>query len=226
MGSRMYLAGHRGVIMSNQPVLRDFDSVATRWDQEPRRVQLARKVVDAIMSEARPLQAMRVLDFGCGTGLVTLALASLVQEIVAADSSQGMLEQLANKFAASGISNVQPFLLPLDGAGQLPDRFDLVVSSMTMHHIADVAALVKRFNSILKPGGQLCIADLESEDGSFHDDPTGIQHNGFAVSEMEHYFCDAGFRSVRTVPVMDILKTRDGQQHHYPVNMTIGRRED
>jgi len=118
MGSRVYLAGSsNGVIMNNQQMLRDFDSVAASWDQEPRRVQLARKVVDAISCEARPLQAMRVLDFGCGTGLVTLALASQVQEIVAADSSQGMLEQLANKLGASGISNVQPFCCHLTGQG-------------------------------------------------------------------------------------------------------------
>jgi len=64
MGSRVYLAGSsNGVIMNNQQMLRDFDSVAASWDQEPRRVQLARKVVDAISCEARPLQAMRVLDF-------------------------------------------------------------------------------------------------------------------------------------------------------------------
>ncbi len=223
----MYLADNREcVTMSNQSVLRDFDRAAARWDQEPRRVELARTVADAIICEVPPQQGMRALDFGCGTGLVTLALAPQVQEMVAADSSQGMLEQLVSKFSESGISNVQPFLLPLDGAGQLPDQFDLVVSSMTMHHIKDVAALVKRFHQVLKPAGWLCIADLQSEDGSFHDDPTGIQHNGFTVSEMEQYFCAAGFHSVRTVPVMEILKTRAGQQHHYPVNLTVGRRED
>lgn len=206
--------------------LRDFDRVAARWDLEPRRVLLAGTVADVIIRETQPKKNMRALDFGCGTGLVTLALASQVQEVVAADSSHGMLEQLANKLAESGISNVQPFVLPLDGAGQLPDQFDLVVSSMTMHHIVDVAALVKRFHMILKPGGQLCIADLESEDGSFHDDPTGIRHNGFAAHEMEQYFEAAGFRSVCTVPVMEILKNHAGQQHHYPVNLTVGRRED
>jgi len=80
------------VPMSQQ--LRDFNAVASKWDQEPRRVLLASAVSGAIIRNAGPNQTMRVLDFGAGTGLVTLALAPLVQEMVAADSSRGMLEQL------------------------------------------------------------------------------------------------------------------------------------
>ncbi len=212
---------------TKQP-LRDFDQAAARWDQEPRRVQLAHAVADGIIKEARPCTATRMLDFGCGTGLVTLALAPLVGEIVAADSSQGMLEQLTDKCVTGGITMVKPLLLPPDGSGALPDgeRFDLVVSSMTMHHIADVGGLVKRFHDSLLSGGQLCIADLDREDGSFHDDPTGVQHNGFSRAEMESFLSSAGFVDIRTVRVWEVRKSRPEGDQIYPVHLTIGRCTD
>lgn len=204
--------------------VRDFDSVAVRWDQQPRRVELARAVSIAMIRETQPDKAMRVLDFGCGTGLVTLALAPLVREVIAADSSQGMLEQLSSKLLDTGISNVRPYLIPHDGTGTLPIPVDLVVSSMTMHHVADVDGLIKRFQAMLNPGGQLCIADLDAEDGSFHDDPTGIAHHGFCSLEMERLFSEAGFRDVHTVRVMDVEKQRGSDIQRYPVNLTTGRR--
>lgn len=206
--------------------LRDFDQAAASWDQKPRRVLLARKVVEMIIAEAHPTKTQKALDFGCGTGLVTLGLAPVVGEITAADSSPGMLEQLTAKLSASGIANVRPVLIPHDGVGTLSGRFDLVVSSMTMHHIADVAGIIRQFHDLLAPGGQLAIADLDAEDGSFHDDPTGIQHHGFSVATMENWFITAGLTGVRTLPVMEIQKERASGVASYGVNLTIGRRSD
>lgn len=206
--------------------IRDFDSIAARWDLEPRRVQLARAVADMIVREASPKPDMKGLDFGCGTGLVTLVLSTQLQEIVAADSSKGMLDQLSVKLAEADISNVQPLLLDLECAQPIPGPFDLIVSSMTMHHIEDVGPLFKKFRAALRSGGALCIADLETEDGHFHDDPTGIQHHGFAVAEMEQLFRDAGFGNIRTVRVCSVTKQREGIQQDYPVNLTIGAAED
>lgn len=208
----------------NTKQIRDFDSVAAHWDQQLRRVELARAVSIAMIRETQPNKAMRVLDFGCGTGLVTLALAPLVNEVIAADSSQGMLEQLSGKLMDTGISNVRPFLITHDGAETLPTPVDLVVSSMTMHHIADVGGLIKSFLNTLSPGGQLCVADLDAEDGSFHDDPTGIEHHGFSSQDMEHLFSEAGFSDIRTVRVTDVEKQRGITSQHYPVNLTTGRR--
>ena len=54
---------------------RDFDAAAAAWDEEPRRVKLAGEIAAAICAKL-PLSAeWDALDFGCGTGLVTLQLS-------------------------------------------------------------------------------------------------------------------------------------------------------
>ena len=56
---------------------------------------------------------------------------------------------------------------------------DLVVSSMVLHHLPDVAAAFRRLRACLSVGGWIAVADLDAEDGSFHSDRTGVFHNGF-----------------------------------------------
>ncbi len=68
-----------------------FDTAATDWDKENMRIELAR----AISSQIALLSLhddMRAMEYGCGTGLVGLALANRLASLVAADSSPGMLE--------------------------------------------------------------------------------------------------------------------------------------
>lgn len=202
--------------------IRDFDSVAAKWDKEPRRVKLANDVASAIIREAKPKKSEKVLDYGCGTGLVTLALLPYVAEVVAADSSKGMLAQLEQKLQEAGITEVKTCFVSLESPCSLEPGFDLVVSSMTMHHVVDVSAQVLNFKGLLRQGGRLCIADLDKEDGTFHDDPTGIAHHGFSNIEMELFFRSAGFSNIRTVRVATIQKPVDSGLREYHVNLTLG----
>ncbi len=205
--------------------MRDFDSAAAEWDNLPRRVMLARAVSEAIISKL-DRKVSRALDFGCGTGLVTLALSSVCNEVIAADTSTGMLEQLEKKLAGSGIINVTPLHISGEPDTALPQGFDIVVSSMTMHHIDDVASLISKFSSMLNPGGILCIADLDSEDGTFHDTPEGIRHHGFSAEAMTFYFLDAGLEGLSSETVYTVIKERDGKSDKYPVILTSGHRRD
>ncbi len=68
---------------------KDFNKEAAQWDANPGRVKLANEVADAIIREAAPASNMDALDFGCGTGLVTLRLQPLVRTIIGVDSSAG-----------------------------------------------------------------------------------------------------------------------------------------
>jgi len=203
---------------------RDFDSVAAGWDQEPRRVKLAQEVVDAMRRELPLSRDMEALDYGCGSGLVTLGLQPFVGRITGADSSQGMLDVLKGKLREQEIGNVATKLLDLEQQ-RLDTSYDLIVSSMTMHHVQDVQALIGSLVLSLKAGGWLALADLESEDGSFHDDPTGTFHQGFAGDFLVDQFSRNGLSDVRTVSAATIEKKDvNGVVRQYPVLLCLGRK--
>ena len=158
---------------------RDFDSAAATWDENPGRVKMAHDVARAVIETIQPGPAMDVLDFGCGTGLLTLALQPHVRTITAVDSSQGMLDVLDTKIRAQKIANVRTRRVDLEKGDTLTGQFDLVVSSMTFHHIRDTGMLLDRMAEILKPAGRIAIADLDSDEGKFHDTNDGVFHYGF-----------------------------------------------
>ncbi|HLO67864.1 MAG TPA: methyltransferase domain-containing protein [Holophaga sp.] len=171
-----------------------FDAAAAGWDQEQRRVRMALDVAGAILDRVRPGADWRVLDFGAGTGLVTLALAPHVGTMTGADTSAGMLGQLEAKAAAQGLPLA---VRHLDGALDLGGPYDLIVSSMTLHHVADVPGLLPRLAAALAPGGRVALADLEPEDGSFHGgDASDVFHKGFEPLTVKAWLEAAGFRDV------------------------------
>ncbi len=202
----------------------DFNTRAHQWDALPRRVALAHAVVATLCEEVVLDTDMQVLDFGCGTGLVTTDLIPHVKHVYGMDSSAGMLEQLAQKLTQEQTSSVTLMQVAPDEVPVVPCDLDVIVSSMTMHHIPDISPLFEVFTAALRPGGILAIADLAAEDGTFHDDATGIAHHGFSVETMEGYCRQAGLVDVRTVPVITIRKEREGKESDYLVQMTIARR--
>ena len=176
---------------------RNFNAEAATWDENPGRVMMARDVARAILGTVQPGPDMDVLDFGCGTGLLTLALQPHVRTITAVDSSQGMLDVLDVKIREQNLANVRTRLVDLDRRDELPGPFDLAVSSMTFHHIRDVGMLLDRIAGVLRPAGRIAVADLDSDEGKFHDSDDSVFHNGFDRCVMMKSFETAGFSSVR-----------------------------
>jgi len=204
---------------------RDFDKEAAAWDENPGRVKLANEVADAIIREAQPTSSMDALDYGCGTGLVTLRLQPLVRSIVGADSSAGMLGMLQAKTAKQHLTNVQTSLVDFEHGGTVPGQFHLVVSSMTLHHVQDTAVLFKQWYELLLPGGVLAVADLDTEDGSFHGDNTGVRHLGFDRQSLGGLLRNAGFSSIRdTTAATMVREIAGGGSRPFPVFLLIARK--
>jgi predicted TPR repeat methyltransferase len=198
---------------------RDFDAVAGIWDEEPRRVKLAGEIAAAICSRLNLSTDWDALDLGCGTGLVTLALAPRLGSITGIDSSCAMLEKLAEKVQVSGIANVKTALSDLS-AGEIPDgNFHLIVSAMTLHHIPDPETLLSSLTSRLYPGGWIAFADLETEDGSFHEDPTGVFHHGFSRAELTALLERSGYVSISITEATAIQKG----DRTYPVLLVLAQ---
>ncbi|HNX17517.1 MAG TPA: class I SAM-dependent methyltransferase [Methanoregula sp.] len=202
---------------------RDFDTAAATWDENPRRVKTANDVAQAILATVPLDPAMDVLDFGCGTGLLTLALQPYVHAVTAVDNSRGMLEVLDKKVQKQGFCNIRTQPVDLEKGDTLTGQFDLVTSSMTFHHIKDVGLLLEKIYNVTKPGGTIAIADLDSDEGKFHDSNEGIFHFGFDRHMMKKYFEAAGFVAVRNRTAAIVQKTRpDGKIQTFTVFLMTG----
>ncbi|MGD9947178.1 MAG: class I SAM-dependent methyltransferase [Desulfobulbus sp.] len=186
---------------------RNFNLAAEHWDERPQRVQLAKEIADAILRQLPETSTLDVLDFGCGTGLLTLQLQPLVHSITGVDSSDGMLNVLNSKIANLKLANARTFQCNIEQGDVLPGKYDLIVSSMTFHHVREIEPLLSQFHTVLAFGGQLCVADLDQEEGRFHEDNTGVFHFGFDREQLQQMFHQAGFSQVRSQTATQIVKS-------------------
>jgi len=109
-----------------------------------------------------------VLDFGSGTGNLALRIAERgARSVAAVDLSPGMCAVLRRKLASKSCAQkvrdrIQIYQEALTHADQLASRrFDLVVSSLTMHHLGELPSLLSLLASFLRVGGCLVVLDLE-----------------------------------------------------------------
>lgn len=170
-----------------------FDERAATWD-EPAQVDQARAAARAVAAAVDLHPTMRVLEYGSGTGLVAQNLADRVGPLTLADPSVGMRDAARAK-VDTGELPAGTRIWDLDlGRGEVPDeRFDLVVTVMALHHVPHLAPVLHGFARLLAEGGQLCIVDLEAEDGSFHDSAEFHAHHGFDPEELTEQVEEAGF---------------------------------
>ena len=199
---------------------RDFNQEALVWDDNPARVKLAEDVAAAMMREVVLRSDMDVLDFGCGTGLIALKLAPEVRSVTGADLSRGMLDVLEAKVARQGLPHVSTRHLEKDG--DLGGPYDVIVSSMTFHHIEEIESLLVQFHRALKPEGVVCIADLDLDQGEFHADNTGVFHGGFERTALRELFEKSGFSSVTVSTAAEMAKLgRAGELRKFGIFLLV-----
>lgn len=194
-----------------------FQHKAESYEQDPHRVDNVGNIANAIMQQFALHKEMSLMDFGSGTGLLLERIAPYVGKITAVDVSEAMNQQLASKQARLPCALE---LLPINLTQQdLPQRFDGIISSMTLHHIENVPALLAKFRAMLNDDGFIAIADLDSEDGSFHTDDTGVHHLGFDRVRLSRQAQDAGFYDVQIVDASVVQKN----QRQYSVFLLAAR---
>jgi SAM-dependent methyltransferase len=127
---------------------------------------------------------------------------------------------------AFGLTNAAAIALDLSSDPVPDSRFDLIVSSMALHHIKEPARLLKRFYDLLLPGGCLGIADLDREDGAFHKDNTGVAHFGFERPQLKRLLEEAGFSKVRDITATTAIRIdKENSRREFSVFLMIAERE-
>ena len=163
----------------------DFNHKAETFDS-PKNIFLANLVCQAVEKQINVLSDKEILDFGGGTGLLTLPLAKQTKSVTLVDISEKMLEQARLKAEQQEIKNIQ-FLKQDLLKNPLKQEFDLIVVCRVLHHMPDLDATLSLFYQHLKEDGQLLLADFTK---------TEANHHGFDLAELEKQLIEHGFSSV------------------------------
>lgn len=207
-----------------EQVRRDFEAVASKWDSNPTRLKIAQDVGDAILSMVQLTPQMDVLDYGCGTGLIAIRLQPQVRSVCGADSSPAMIAVLQDKIATLKPGNVSTQRVDFERGAHAVGQYDLIVSSMVTHHIPDTAALLREWKRLLRPRGQIAFADLDSEDGAFHGDNTGVFHLGFDRTALRKLLLAEGYTDVRDTTATVVRKEVEGKMREFPIFLIVAHK--
>ncbi len=176
----------------------NFDRYAKNWDTDFR-INRAKEIANEIESTIDCNKNDAAMEFGCGTGLISFNLIDRFKSITLIDSSGGMIDILNNKIAKFDIKNMSTYHLDITADAKPDSRYDVIYTSMVLHHIEDTRDIIKQFYTLLNDKGQLCIIDLNKEDGRFHKNRREFKgHNGFDQAELKRILLDTGFENVET----------------------------
>jgi ubiquinone/menaquinone biosynthesis C-methylase UbiE len=138
-----------------------WDERVEAWD-EVAMSEAFLAIRDRLLELAEPLGGDRVIDLGAGTGLLSLALAPRVRELIAVDISERMLERLDDAATVDGIHNIRTVAADLRRLPLEDESATLVVSNYAFHHLDDAGKelALAEARRILSPGGRLVICDM------------------------------------------------------------------
>ena len=170
----------------------EFDLKASGWDLNPMHMERSEAVAKQILVRIQIQPWMKALEYGAGTGITSFLLKDNLKEMTMMDNSSEMVRVMNEKIEAAKAKNLKALFFDLEKDSYTAKKFDLVMTQMTLHHVADTENIIKKFYNLLNPGGYLAIADLYIEDGSFHGEGfTG--HKGFDPEALSVMISDKGF---------------------------------
>lgn len=170
--------------MSNQL----FDGIAKKYDTE-KQIELAKIIEVEVLKELNESKDKALLDYGSGTGLVSLGLSDYVKELFLVDSSKEMTAIATQKISEKQITNAKAVCHNL-----LEEEFDLKVDiilvSLVLLHIPNTELILIKLYNQLKSGGQLIIVDFDLNE-KINDSRV---HNGFEQNDLKGKLLEAGFK--------------------------------
>ncbi|MCX6308772.1 MAG: class I SAM-dependent methyltransferase [Bacteroidia bacterium] len=200
----------------------DFNNAARSWDSNNIHAQRSEAIAKNLLARIEVQPEMKALEFGAGTGILSFMLADRFSSITMMDAASEMVAVMQEKVEAFPIKNLHPVLFDLTKEPYESETFDCVFTQMALHHVSDTQDILNRFFELLDKGGYLVVADLYSEDGSFHGE--GFDgHNGFDAVELEEKMKKAGFLNVQTETCFTMQKMSPEGMKDFPIFLMIAR---
>lgn len=166
-----------------------FDDMAKRYDSE-KQIELAKIMTAEVRKKLQNAKSKKLIDYGSGTGLVSLALTDLVESALLIDSSEQMQEVVKAKIAHQGLKNVQA--LHTDFTKEFPTvKADIVLMSLVLLHIPETKTILQNLYDLLNEDGQLIIVDFDENEEVSHP----LIHSGFSHEALKQVLAEVGFKS-------------------------------
>ena len=199
-----------------------FKGRAKDWDNDSR-IKRSKIVAEKINEIIGNKKYNSIMEYGCATGLISLNLCDKFKKVTLMDSEKEMIKIVKEKLDKCKISNVLPIQIDLMNEAYNGEKFDLIYTSLTLHHIPDTENIIKIFYNLLNENGILCIIDLDKEDGSFHINQKDFNgHNGFEHSYMENIFESVGFSNIKSDTFYNGEKIYKERAIPYSLFYTVG----
>jgi 2-polyprenyl-6-hydroxyphenyl methylase/3-demethylubiquinone-9 3-methyltransferase len=119
------------------------------------------------IEQAARLQDARVLDVGCGGGILSEAMARNGARVLGVDLAQAVLDVAELHALESRVPVEYRAIAAEELAAAQPDSFDLVTCMEMLEHVPDPAATLKALAALVKPGGDVIVSTLNRKPQAF-----------------------------------------------------------
>ena len=202
-----------------------FDEVAKDWDKNLVHLIRAEAIANKMLNSIPIKKSMKALEFGAGTGLLGIELKNYFNEITLMDNSVEMNNIAVSKIQKAGINNIKTIVFDLEKNKYIDEKFDIIYSQMSLHHVVNIEEIILKFHEMLNPKGFLSIADLYKEDGTFHDDDQKVQF-GFEPEDLVNMLKKSGFKNVEYKQCFEIKKVNNEMERNYPIFLMVAEKND
>ena len=199
-----------------------FEGRAKNWDNDAR-IKRSKIVAEKINEMIGNEKYNSIMEYGCATGLISFNLCDKFKKVTLMDSEREMIEIVKEKAHKYKRNNIFPVQINLMNEWYKEEKFNLIYTCLTLHHIIDTENIIKIFYDLLNENGMLCIIDLDKEDGSFHINEKNFNgHNGFEHKYMENLFQNVGFSSIKSDTFYNGEKIYKEKSIPYSLFYTVG----
>jgi 2-polyprenyl-3-methyl-5-hydroxy-6-metoxy-1,4-benzoquinol methylase len=146
------------------------------------------------------LPPLEVVDFGCGTGVLTVELARWARHVTAIDRSESALVKARAEAARQGLTNITFLAADLEKLPLERASVDLVVVSQSLHHVDSIEQVLAEGARLLKPGARMVVLELLPHDEDWVRARLGHQHLGFSPEDVERAMRAVGLEATQSIP--------------------------